>query len=87
MILRQAQEERASEAPEGCVIVLPSAAFNTPIHVPILAQTRGYGVVYHAGDSNRCPSCHGRSWHVGRTTAECATCHTALPIVTDGRGA
>jgi hypothetical protein len=36
--------------------------------------------VYHPGESQRCPACHGRAWRVGRTTAECARCAAALPL-------
>lgn len=27
-----------------------------------------------------CPVCDGCHWHVGRLTAECARCATALPL-------
>jgi len=39
---------------------------------------------YRPGEPNRCPGCGGRSWHVGRTNAECARCEAILPIATDG---
>lgn len=85
MTLRQAQDPSTSsghsKAPERVVIELPARRQGKMLNTAL----RGYGVVYHAGDSNRCPSCHGRSWLVGRTMAECASCHAALPIVTDGR--
>jgi len=42
--------------------------------------TRGYHVMYRAGGDNSCPGCGGSHWHVGRVTAECAHCLTALPI-------
>lgn len=40
----------------------------------------GYVLVYRAGYFNCCPGCGGSHWHVGRHTAECAYCATALPI-------
>ncbi len=43
-------------------------------------ETRGYHVMYRAGGQNICPGCGGSSWHVGRVTAECGHCLTALPI-------
>lgn len=43
-------------------------------------ETRGYHVMFRAGGQNVCPGCGGSSWHVGRVTAECAYCLTALPI-------
>jgi len=49
-------------------------------------EERGYGIVYHAGEQNRCPSCHGNHWHIGRTMAECANCAAALPLVDKGKG-
>lgn len=45
-----------------------------------LVDARGYVVVYRLGDSNHCPGCARSAWHVGRVTAECAHCGTALPL-------
>lgn len=42
--------------------------------------TRGYHVMFRSGGQNVCPGCGGSHWHVGRVTAECAYCLTALPI-------
>ncbi|PKB13327.1 hypothetical protein B0I00_3365 [Novosphingobium kunmingense] len=44
------------------------------------ASARGYQVLFHADSVNRCPGCHGTNWLVGRITAECARCGTALPL-------
>lgn len=41
---------------------------------------RGYAVHYHAGEPNRCPGCGRSNWLVGRFSAECAFCATALPL-------
>lgn len=41
---------------------------------------RGFQPVYRAGETNRCPGCGRSHWLVGRSTAECAFCATALPI-------
>jgi hypothetical protein len=49
-----------------------------PTTSPILA--RGYQPLYHMQDVNRCPGCGRSHWHVGRSTAECAFCQTALPL-------
>lgn len=38
----------------------------------------GYRPAYSSGTS--CPSCASRAWHVGRQSAECARCGTALPL-------
>jgi hypothetical protein len=40
----------------------------------------GFKFVYHDGEPNRCPGCGRRQWFVGRVTAECAFCETALPL-------
>lgn len=40
----------------------------------------GYVLVYRPGYTNFCPGCGCSSWHVGRGSAECAHCWTALPI-------
>jgi len=45
-------------------------------------RARGYHAVYRLGLVNHCPGCGRAHWHVGRVTAECAFCATALLIVT-----
>ncbi len=44
------------------------------------ALSGGLRVYYHAGQTNHCPGCGGTHWTVGRATAECANCATALPL-------
>jgi hypothetical protein len=41
---------------------------------------RGYHVAYRPEQVNYCPGCGGRQWLVGRHSAECAFCSTALPL-------
>ena len=41
---------------------------------------RGHHVVYRSNESNRCPGCGRAQWHVGRASAECAFCGTAVPL-------
>jgi len=41
---------------------------------------RGHHVVYRARETNRCPGCGRAQWHVGRVSAECAFCETAIPL-------
>lgn len=43
-----------------------------------LQPARGYRPAYAAGAA--CPGCGHRGWHVGRASAECARCATALPL-------
>ncbi len=46
----------------------------------IPAKVRGYHVTYRENDTNWCPGCGRSHWYVGRVTAECAFCGTALPM-------
>jgi hypothetical protein len=41
---------------------------------------RGYQVLFRVGEVNHCPGCNGTNWYVGRVTAECGRCGTALPL-------
>jgi hypothetical protein len=43
-------------------------------------QARGYCVVYHEDEVNHCPGCGRTQWYVGRVSAECGFCATALPL-------
>lgn len=40
---------------------------------------RGYHVPYR-GPGTHCPGCGRSHWHIGRLSAECAFCATALPL-------
>jgi hypothetical protein len=42
--------------------------------------TRGYGLLYREREVNHCPGCGRTHWIVGRVSAECAFCATALPF-------
>lgn len=41
---------------------------------------RGYAVLYRENETNHCPGCGRTHWYVGRVTAECGFCSTALPL-------
>ena len=41
---------------------------------------RGYHVVYREHEINHCPGCGRTQWIIGRMSAECAFCATALPL-------
>ena len=43
-------------------------------------QHRGYRVAYHENEVNHCPGCGRTHWYVGRVSAECGFCATALPL-------
>ena len=36
--------------------------------------------LYYPGAANHCPACGSANWLIGRSTAECARCHHALPL-------
>lgn len=41
---------------------------------------RGYHAVYRENAVNHCPGCGRTHWLIGRMSAECAFCTTALPL-------
>lgn len=43
-------------------------------------SARGYQVLFRPNEANHCPGCGRSQWMVGRITAECVFCHTALPL-------
>jgi hypothetical protein len=47
---------------------------------PFNPNARGYHAVYHDGEVNHCPGCGRTHWLIGRLSAECAFCSTALPL-------
>jgi hypothetical protein len=47
---------------------------------PFNPSARGYHAVYHDGEVNHCPGCGRTHWIIGRMSAECAFCTTALPL-------
>ena len=46
-------------------------------HDPV---NRGYNAVYRRDETNHCPGCGRTHWYVGRVSAECGFCGTALPL-------
>jgi hypothetical protein len=44
------------------------------------ATRRGFMPLYHQDTVNHCPACGHKHWLIGRATAECAFCETALPL-------
>jgi hypothetical protein len=41
---------------------------------------RGHHIVYRANVSNHCPGCGRSQWYIGRVSAECSFCGTAVPL-------
>ncbi len=41
---------------------------------------RGHHIVYRANTSNHCPGCGHSQWYIGRISAECGFCGTAVPL-------
>lgn len=49
-------------------------------------QPGGFRPAYRDDVVNHCPGCGRSNWLVGRVTAECAFCSTALPLAfSDGQ--
>ncbi len=46
-----------------------------------MVAERGLVVLYRQHERNICPGCGGSQWHVGRSSAQCAFCDTAIPLV------
>jgi hypothetical protein len=51
-------------------------------HDPAL---RGFQILYHSGELNRCPGCGRSHWYIGRLSAECGFCGTALALAETAR--
>lgn len=47
---------------------------------PYTPSKRGYHLVYRPDVVNACPGCGQSNWNIGRHSAECAFCATALPL-------
>src|SRR3954469_19062460 len=51
----------------------------TPSFAATLAN-RGHHIVYRANADNHCPGCGRSHWYIGRISAECGFCGTAVPL-------
>jgi hypothetical protein len=51
----------------------------TPSFAATVAN-RGHHIVYRANSSNHCPGCGRSQWYIGRISAECGFCGTAVPL-------
>jgi hypothetical protein len=43
-------------------------------------RKRGYAPLYREHEVNHCPGCGRTHWLIGRVSAECAFCSTAMPL-------
>lgn len=41
---------------------------------------RGYHAIYREHETNHCPGCGRTHWYIGRLSAECGFCATAIPL-------
>ena len=41
---------------------------------------RGYAILYREDQVNYCPGCGRTHWYIGRLSAECGFCSTAVPL-------
>ena len=60
-------------------------AAEAPRAFPHDPEHRGYVVVYRQGEVNHCPGCGRTHWYVGRVSAECGFCATALALAEAAR--
>ena len=51
----------------------------TPTFAASLAR-RGHHIVYRTNADNHCPGCGRSHWYIGRISAECGFCGTAVPL-------
>jgi hypothetical protein len=51
-----------------------------PLRSAYEVAARGFRPGYRENEANLCPGCGMSQWLVGRATAECAFCGTALPL-------
>jgi hypothetical protein len=49
-------------------------------HSQFSPDARGHHAVYRPNETNICPGCGRTHWIIGRISAECAFCSTALPL-------
>jgi len=47
---------------------------------PSRLREMGFRPLYHRNSVNHCPGCGQTQWYIGRISAECAFCGTALPL-------
>jgi hypothetical protein len=52
--------------------------------LPADPAVRGFHAVYRSGEVNHCPGCGRTHWYVGRLSAECGFCGTALALTETG---
>jgi hypothetical protein len=71
----------AQSGMRGVIAFLQPPAGRAPAFDP---GRSGLAVLYRLGETNHCPGCGGRNWHIGRETAECGRCATALPLAPQG---
>ena len=45
-----------------------------------IRRARGYHIAYRENQVNHCPGCGRSHWYIGRLSAECGFCGTALPL-------
>ena len=56
------------------------AMFTSGNSLRTVLGNRGFRPMYHTDAVNYCPGCGHVQWYVGRISAECAFCATALPL-------
>lgn len=60
--------------------VLELIPHSAPRNRPAPPEKRGYLISYRVRETNHCPGCGASQWIIGRQSAECAVCSTAIPF-------
>ena len=48
-------------------------------------SAKGYVVLFRPDEINHCPGCGHSQWFIGRISAECGICGTALPLASESQ--
>jgi hypothetical protein len=59
---------------------MPSSVSLERSSAPSRRADLGFRLLYHRDAVNHCPGCSRTHWYIGRFSAECAFCGTALPL-------
>lgn len=79
----QVAESRSSTSAECAAagIIMPDVVlYERATSFPDSLALRGHHIVYRANSSNHCPGCGRSQWYVGRVSAECGFCGTAIAL-------
>jgi hypothetical protein len=77
------QSLRGNERPKAMLRVIEGCRARGR-SFPADPALRGFHAIYRLGEVNHCPGCGRTHWYVGRLSAECGFCGTALALAETG---